>query len=134
MSLLEVMVVLTVIGVLISASAPSFQRSIQQSRADIVGANLRAIWTAQRLYWLDNRNYTADLSELESLGILDPTIVSGSAMYTYAIASADAASFTATATRIGSLRWSGQLSITESGVLGGAIQATGEPDIVPGFQ
>jgi hypothetical protein len=55
-------------------------------------------------------------------------------MYTYAIASADAASFTATATRIGSLRWSGQLSITESGVLGGAIQATGEPDIVPGFQ
>ena len=125
---------LTVIGVLISASAPSFQRTIQQSRADIVGANLRAIWIAQRLYWLDNRTYAADLSELESLGILDPTVVSGSAMYAYAIASADATTFTATATRMGSLRWSGQLTITENGVLGGAIQATGEPDVVPGFQ
>ncbi len=133
-SLLEVMVVLIVIGVLISASAPSFQRSIRQSRADIAGANLRAIWVAERLYWLDNRTFTADLSELESLGILDPTIISGSAMYAYAIASADDASFTATATRMGCLRWSGQLTITENGVLGGAIQATGEPDIVPGFQ
>jgi type II secretory pathway pseudopilin PulG len=128
------MLVLLVMGILISMSAPSFHRGIQQSRADIAGANLRAIWSAQRLYWLEYRTYTSDLSELESLGLLDPTVVSGTTYYVYAVSSADAGTFTAAATRIGSTRWTGQLTIDESGVLAGAIQATGHPDIVPGFQ
>ncbi len=131
---MEVMLVLVVIGVLISMSAPSFHRSIEQSCADIAGANLRAIWTAQRLYWLENRTYTSDLSELESLGLLDPTIVSGTSRYAYAVSTADATTFTATATRTGSVRWTGQFTIDESGVLSGTIQAAGQPGIVPGFQ
>ncbi len=133
-SLIEVMLVLLVIGILVSMSAPSFHRCIQQSRADIAGANLRAIWSAQRLYWLEYRTYTSDLSELESLDLLDPTIISGTSRYGYTIPSADASTFTAAATRTGSVRWTGQLTIDESGVLAGAIQATGQPDIVPGFQ
>ena len=133
-SLMEVMLVLTVIGILISMSAPSFSRSMEQSRADIAGANLRAIWSAERVYWLEYRTYTSNLSELDSLGLLDPTIVSGTSRYVYAIPSADASSFTAAATRTGSSRWTGQFTISEGGVLSGAIGATGEPDIVPGFQ
>jgi prepilin-type N-terminal cleavage/methylation domain-containing protein len=133
-SLMEVMLVAVIIGILISMSAPSFHRGIEQSWADIAGANLRAIWSAQRLYWLENRTYTGDLSELESLGLLDPTIVSGTSRYVYAISAADGTGFRATATRIGSLRWTGQLAIDESGILSGAIQAVGEPSIVPGFQ
>lgn len=133
-SLMEVMLVLVVIGVLISMSAPSFHRSIEQSWADIAGANLRAIWTAQRLYWLENRTYTSDLSELESLGLLDPTIIAGTARYAYAVSAADATTFTATATRTGSVRWTGQFTIDESGVLSGTVQAAGQPGIVPGFQ
>lgn len=125
---------LVVMGILISMSAPTFHRSIEQSWADIAGANLRAIWSAQRLYWLENRTYTSDLSELGSLDLLDPTVISGSSRYSYSIASADASTFTAAATRTGSLRWMGQLMIDESGVLSGAIQAAGEPDVVPGFQ
>jgi Tfp pilus assembly protein PilE len=123
-----------VIGVLISMSAPTFHRSIEQSWADIAGANLRAIWSAQRLYWLENRAYTSNLAELESLGLLDPTIVSSTTHYLYAVSSADASSFRATATRTGSVRWTGQLVIDESGVVSGAIQAAGQPGIVPGFQ
>ncbi len=133
-SLIEVMLVLVVIGVLISISAPTFHRNMEQSWADVAGANLRAIWSAQRLYWLENRTYTSDLSELQSLGLLDPTIPAGSARYAYAVAAADASTFTATATRTGSIRWTGQLAIDESGALSGAIQAAGEPSIVPGFQ
>lgn len=134
LSLMEVMLVLVVIGVLISMSAPSFHRSIEQSCADIAGANLRAIWTAQRLYWLENRTYTSDLSELESLGLLDPTIIAGTARYAYAVSAADATTLTATATRTGSVRWTGQFTIDETGVLSGTIQAAGQPAIVPGFQ
>jgi prepilin-type N-terminal cleavage/methylation domain-containing protein len=133
-SLMEVLVVLVVMGILISMSAPTFHRSIEQSWADIAGANLRAIWSAERLYWLEYRTYTSDLSELESLGLLDPTITSATTRYIYALSSADASTFRATATRTGSVRWTGQLAIDQSGVLSGVIQAAGQPGIVPGFQ
>ena len=134
LSLVEMLVALTIIGVLTSMALPSFQRAVDQSRADIAGANLRAIWSAERVYWLDNRAYTSNLSQLESLGLLDPTIVSASTFYVYAIPSADSSSFTATATRTGSARWSGQFTIDETGVMAGAVTATGELVIEPGFQ
>lgn len=133
-TLMEVMLVLIVIGILISMSAPSFHRSIEQSRADIAGANLRAVWSAQRVYWLEYRTYTSDLSVLQSLGLLDPTIIAATTPYAYSIPSADASTFTAAATRAGSVRWTGQFTIDQEGVLAGAIQASGEPSIVPGFQ
>lgn len=133
-SLMEVLIALAVIGVLVSMSVPSFRRSMEQSRADIAGANLRAIWSAERIYWLEYRCYTTDLSALESAGLLDPTIVSGTPQYAYAVASADSNSFTAAAARRGSAQWSGQFSISENGEVSGVLQATGEPNIVPGFQ
>lgn len=133
-SLVEVILVLTVMGILLALSAPSFRRSMEQSRADIAGANLRAIWAAERLYWLEYRTYTDDLAELESLGLLDPTIVTAATRYVYGIPSAGSDAFTATATRTGSERWSGQFSIDQDGVLSGTIQSAGEPAITPGFQ
>ena len=63
-SLVEVMVVLTVIGVLIALSVPSYQRAVEQARADVAVANLRAIWSAERLFWIEHHPYTADLSAL----------------------------------------------------------------------
>ncbi|MCR4412672.1 MAG: prepilin-type N-terminal cleavage/methylation domain-containing protein, partial [Thermoguttaceae bacterium] len=94
-SLVEVLAVLAIVGVLISMSAPSFRRSLEHSRADIAGANLRAIWAAQRIYWLEHREYADDLVDLEEAGLLDPTIRAGNAYYAYAIVSADAGSFLA---------------------------------------
>lgn len=131
---MEIMAALAVIGVLLSLAAPSFHRSVAQSRADVAGANLRAIWTAQRVYWLECRTYTSDLTALEAAGLLDPTIVSASEPYVYAVPSADADTFTAKATRSGSERWSGHFQIDQAGTVWGDIQATGEPGITPGFQ
>jgi Tfp pilus assembly protein PilE len=133
-SLVEVLAVLAIVGVLISMSAPSFRRSLEHARADIAGANLRAIWTAQRIYWLEHRQYASDLVDLEEAGLLDPTVRAGNAYYAYAIVSADAASFLATATRIGSTKWSGQFSIGADGALAGSITAEGETTIRPAFQ
>ena len=39
-SLLEVIIVMTVIGVLMAMTVPHYQRAIEQSRADIAAANL----------------------------------------------------------------------------------------------
>ena len=58
------MVAMVVLGVLLSMGIPRFQQSLEQSRADVAGANLRSIWSAQRLYWLENRAYAPDLTTL----------------------------------------------------------------------
>jgi prepilin-type N-terminal cleavage/methylation domain-containing protein len=132
-SLMEVMLVLAVVGVLLSLSAPSFRRSVQQSRADIAGANLRAIWTAQRVYWLEYRSYADQLSQLESAGLLDPTIPSATDPYQYEISTVSTDTFEARANRAGSERWSGFFAIDEDGDMWGNISASGEENIVPGF-
>jgi prepilin-type N-terminal cleavage/methylation domain-containing protein len=133
-TLMEVMVVLTIIGVVLAMTAPTFQRALEQSRADMAGANLRAIWSAERLYWLDNHTFTNDLTLLESLGLLDPTLVSATTIYVYGVSAADSTTLNATASRAGSTRWGGTFSIDQTGVISGTIEAAGETNIQPGFQ
>lgn len=104
-TLVELIVVLTIVAVMTMMSAPSYYRAVKQSRADVAAANLRTIWAAQRLYWLENHEYTAALSTLQSLGLVDkqlPTSAdelqasrAGGFYYQIALTSG---SFTATAT------------------------------------
>jgi prepilin-type N-terminal cleavage/methylation domain-containing protein len=131
-SLIEVMVVLTLIGILVMFSAPSFQMVLEQSRADVACANLRAVWAAQRLYWIEYRVFTPDLGRLQSLGVLDPAVASAARDYSYQINSADANAFSAAATRIGSPRWTGQFTIDSTGTLDGSVQAGDGSQISPG--
>ena len=95
-TLVEVTVVFVIMGVLIGLALPRFSRSLESARADVAGANLRAIWTAERIYWLDNRTYTSDLDLLCSLRLLDPSITSNT-YYNYLVTVADSATLTATA-------------------------------------
>ena len=87
-SLVEMIVAVIVAGVLLSIGVPRFQRSLEQSRADVAGANLRAIWSAQRLYWLQNRTYATDLSTLVSANLIDPSLPGANVPYSYSIADA----------------------------------------------
>jgi len=132
-TLVEMMIVLVVMGVMISFGIPQFSRALEQSRADVAGANLRAIWTAERIYWLDNRTYTSSLSVLVSLNLLDPTIPSDTS-YSYLVPAADTATFTATATRAANVSWSGTLTITQDGSLSGTLTCQGQANVVVGFQ
>ncbi len=133
MTFIEVVTVMTVMGILFTMAAPSFMRAVEHSHADIAGANLHAIWNAERFYWLENRTYTTDLAELQAEGLLDPSIVNGTPRYSYVITAADASSFTVQATRVGSSRWSGNFQIDETGEVTGVVTAIGQPDITPGF-
>ncbi|MBI1917209.1 MAG: prepilin-type cleavage/methylation domain-containing protein [Planctomycetes bacterium] len=129
---MEVVLVMTILGVLVALSMPSYGRAVEQSRAEIAAANLRAIWSAQRLYWLEHRTYATTLTDLSPL--LDPALTLATSPYTYAISVADATTFTATATRTGSTQWSGELTIDQAGTVTGALHAVGETDIVPSSQ
>jgi prepilin-type N-terminal cleavage/methylation domain-containing protein len=133
-SLIEVLIVMILIGVLISWGLPGYQRAMEQSRADTAGANLRAIWSAERLYWLENHTYTTDLAVLRDLGLLDPGIVTPTIGYSYRVTSASSTAFQAVASRVGNPRWSGDLTVIQTGETGGTITASGERDITPGFQ
>ncbi len=113
-TLTELMVVTTLIGVMAAMSVPSFQRALLQSRADVAVANLRAIWAAERLYWLENHAYTNVLSQttppgLIQSGLLDPNLPLNSAAasyeaggyyYSVTLGSDPTTTFTATATNV----------------------------------
>ena len=107
---------------------PRFQQSLEQSRADVAGANLRSIWSAQRLYWLENRTFAPDLPTLYSANLIDPSLPTATAPYTYPMTVAsDGSSFTATATRTGTSSWSGSFTIAADGSFSGSIQQSGGP-------
>jgi len=134
-SLIEMLVALIVTGVLMSIGIPRFQQSLEQSRTDVAGANLRAIWAAQRLYWLENRTYAPDLNTLLSANLIDPSLPTATAPYSYTIASASDSWFTATATRAGAANWSGLFTIAADGTFSGSVQQSGSGvALVPGFQ
>ena len=129
------LVALIVTGVLLSIGVPKFQQSLEQSRADVAGANLRAIWAAQRLYWLENRTYAPDLTTLVSANLVDPSLPTAIAPYGYSIAASSDSWFTATASRNGSTNWSGTLTIAADGTFSGSVQQSGHSvTIIPGFQ
>jgi prepilin-type N-terminal cleavage/methylation domain-containing protein len=122
-TLTELMVTLTIIGVLAAMSVPSFQRAVVQSRADAAAANLRAVWAAQRLYWLEYQVY-ASLPTLKGLGLLDPTFDDSDAAYVYGPVTSDDGfvnHFQVTATpRDGT--WAGQYRIAETGTIDGEVR------------
>ncbi len=122
-TLVEVAVVTAIIAVMTSISVPSFRLSMERAKADLAAAHLQAIWSAQQLYWLENHAYADDLSDLSSLGLLDPSLSGAAQGYAYAITAGSATDFTATATRTGSATWSGNLAIDETCTLTGNISA-----------
>jgi prepilin-type N-terminal cleavage/methylation domain-containing protein len=127
-SLVELVVVVAIIGVLVAISAPQYQRAIEQSRANIAVANLRAIWAAQRLYWLEYQVY-AEKSTLESqtCGLLDPNI-DLDRTYNYNITSDDhfADHFQAVASpKNENGAWAGQYTITKTGEIEGEVYPPG---------
>jgi len=132
-TLLELVIVMTILGVLLSFGIPSFQLAIEQSRAQVASANLEAIWSAQRLYWLANRTYAPDLATLQSAGMLDPSLGSQT-FFIYEIASADANTFVATATRVSNVKWNGTFTIDQSGTLSGVLSAPPQQNITAGFE
>jgi prepilin-type N-terminal cleavage/methylation domain-containing protein len=151
-TLVEMMVVAALIGILAAMAAPSYQRAIEQARADVAAANLRAIWAAERLYWLENHTYTTNLSKsqppsslpgLVELGLLDKTLPLDSTSATYKTggyyytidSNPTSTTFTARATHMTDSQWSGSFTIDQNGVIPPQNSVTdGTCAITPGFQ
>jgi len=132
-TLIEVMVVVLVIGVLTAFAVPSYRRAMEQSRADMAAANLRGIWAAQRIYWIDYHTYTNNLTLLNTLGLLGPEILTTNTGFAFSV-TAGSDAFEASATRKAGALWPGSLTSDETGELSGALTSTAQPEITAGFQ
>lgn len=135
-TLVELTVVMIVIGVLASFGVPKFLHSLEQSRVDMAATNLRAIWTAQRLYWLKHQTYAPDLNSLyadpadgENLLAVPGSGQPSSPSYECSVTSdsVSATSFQVTAIRSPPSSWSGYLVIDQTGVVSDPSPVTG-PD------
>jgi prepilin-type N-terminal cleavage/methylation domain-containing protein len=99
-TLIELMVVIILIGVLAAMAAPRFGKAIQQVKDDVAVTNLKAIWAAERYYWIHNDPHAyADLATLQSQQLVDGTLNGGNGLYTYTIDLTN--NFSATATLSG---------------------------------
>ena len=141
-TLVEMMVVATIIVVLAAFTAPSFRRAMEQSKADIAGAQLRAIWAAERIFWLKNHTYTSDLTKLvyhdpatnTDISLLDTSITSpdlATAPYTYSIdpGTCTSTTFNAIATHVNSTRFTGALWLNQDGNIDTSKYITDETNL-----
>ncbi len=91
-SLVELMVVVTMVGILSAIAMPSYRSYMLKANRTDAKASLLKIAAAQEKHYLQNNTYTADLAELNQEAI------SGYDHFTLAITQADATGFIATAT------------------------------------
>ncbi|HUS90285.1 MAG TPA: PilZ domain-containing protein [Phycisphaerae bacterium] len=134
-TLVEVCIVMSVICMLVTMAVPIYTRAVEQCRVDVASAKLRAVWSAQRVYWLENRTFTGSLAALDALDLLDSSLIqsqsSPDAVYVYEIVAADQASFTAKALRNGSGSWVGQIQIDEGGDITGQVNGPDGQKVLP---
>jgi len=136
-TLTEIMIAMTIICILVTMSTPIYSKAIEQARLDTAARELKTIWSAQRVYWLDNRTYAEDLITLQNLDLLSSKLAlsqeSVKSFYIFEIENADDETFTAAAVRNSSSKWSGQITIDEFGALTGSISASDGTVLVPVF-
>ena len=79
-SLIELLIVVTVIGILAAVAVPNLLKSRSAAHEASAIASVRTIVTAQITYsaTVGSGSYAADLAELETAGLIDPVLASGS--------------------------------------------------------
>jgi prepilin-type N-terminal cleavage/methylation domain-containing protein len=137
-TLVELCIAMTIICLMVVLAVPMFRSAIEQARADVASVNLKTIWSAERVYWLDNHRYATRLSDLRSLDLVDGPIAdsasNGKALYVYRISSADASGFVAGALRSASGVWVGEIQINQDGHVTGTIVNGHSGDVVTPLQ
>lgn len=95
-TLIELMIVIALIGVLATIAIPQFQEYQQKSRRSEATRTLMQIAALQEQYFLDNRSYTDDFTDLNFP--VAGTVTTESGYYAITIDVPDPYSYTLTAT------------------------------------
>lgn len=123
-TLLELCVATIILVVLTTFALPQMRKLTEQERVDIAAQRLAALYTAQRIYFADNQAFAPSITDLVNAKLLDASLPPGTGQdtkFAYAITTATAIKFSATATRAPDSYWSGTLTIQENGQITGEI-------------
>jgi prepilin-type N-terminal cleavage/methylation domain-containing protein len=124
-TIMELVIAMTIMVILVTMSAPMYGRAVEQARLDTAARNLRTIWAAQRIYWLEEHTFADSLAVLQEMDLVSQNVASSrmdsAAPYVYEIDLADSSAFTASVTRSASRKWSGVLQIDEFGDITGHV-------------
>ena len=85
-SLLELLIVVTIILIIATIAIPSLLRSRQAANETHAVANLRTLNTAEVQYLSNNQNQYGDIASLISQGLLDFTYATPNAGYYFTVA------------------------------------------------
>ena len=136
-TLIEMMIVIVVVGILLMVALPGYERQTLKTKRSLGRAELQEVMARQEQYFVNNRQYATSLVDL---GLANPYSIdadandvdtsSGDRIYTIALPSATALTYTLTATpQLGQVKDTlcGTLQITSTGVksasgTGGAAQ------------
>ena len=132
-TLSEMMMVCLLIAILVCFSMPVIRHSIEQALVDNAAADLKGLWTAERLYWLKYGMYAESLDVLRQEHFFTQQLMHNSNFigFTYVIGSVTSNAFVAQATPLDQIRWSGGLSIAQDGLVTGSIQSSDGHSIIP---
>ncbi len=97
MTLLELMAVVTVVGILGMIAIPSYRQYMTRAQRTEAKTALLRLQTNQERYYLANRTY-GTVAQLVAANLLDAGGLTERGTYTITIDGADAAGYTATAT------------------------------------
>jgi type IV pilus assembly protein PilE len=95
-TLLELMVVVVIVGILAAIAYPNYRDMAARGKRNEAKACLLQIAAQQERFYLNNNQYTTDMTELGFP--VASNFVTGSTTYTCDVTAADADNFTATAT------------------------------------
>lgn len=131
-TLIELMVVVTMTGILATLAVPSFRRAVEQTKVDQAAATLRTIWAAERFYKVadgpDGGGYAVDdgaesaMEKLHRRDLIERENLDTEAFAFQVVGSAE--TFAAAATRRGGT-WEGRLEIDGLGRITGDIHPRG---------
>lgn len=134
-TLVELSIAMVIICLMMTLAAPIFTRAVEHSRLDTAAANLKALWAAQRVYWLEERYFAPQLSYLLSMDLVDTAVAESAsdpnAVYVYDVLGASDSQFVCRAIRSGSAVWTGQISIDQTGVFSGTVSSTDGTVLAP---
>ena len=98
-TLLELLVVITIIGILAAVAVPGLGKTIERTRVRDAQAILASVYSAEQVYRLDQGSYGTLADLVSNRYVTDPS--TGNADWGFASSSVAASTFTVTATRTG---------------------------------
>ncbi len=132
-TLLELAITVTLSVLIGSYGLARYTKVVEQSALDLAASHLESVWTAQRLYWIENARYADSIDELQESGVLDSMAAPARTRFEYGIRTGDDDYFVAFARRVKGASWNGRLAITPDGEVTGYLNSGGSRLYPPNY-